>query len=535
MMCDLEPAEIRKGKEFVVEIARPGPAGQTAAARLGLPAYWGQLEDALARARVTDDRVIYTVDVQEARMERLLDHMPENANLDEVNYLAQRLALLDEDAYRLYEGMVCIEETYGPTAEIPIPRLIDMADSKNIRLLDIIPVDNDAALGVYACNHGRLAEMRAMPPAKNGYFDYERMGRELRLKERGMYLPGVGYLRMSADMNQNYSPDNLPRPQKPNWVFSLDIAIPRYATVHLELPDHTEHFDKVAQMVRERGCAVPHFDSILPMLSGWFGCDDDLSEFNELADAIRVLDGKGELPKYRVLVETFLYPDVPHDINEVSWDAAEAIELAQHLDEYTLMAEPLLPEELAAERLRNEYQIGKDHLLFPYTEQEVQTVLERLGAASLDECLIFHAESAWASSLEGLIQPDSDPELLQTLSVRLTEVKVQGKLGKYNAALNFTDCSGLDYAVDLCKNLGCFWVNAEFFSPAHYARLVLALAHGLTDPKFYENVNLNAYGCALMEADRVSSTPYGYMQYSDRVFQYEYARGPRQGMSVLQQ
>lgn len=59
MMCDLEPAEIRKGKEFVVEIARPGPAGQAAAARLGLPASWGELEDALAKARVTDNRVIY--------------------------------------------------------------------------------------------------------------------------------------------------------------------------------------------------------------------------------------------------------------------------------------------------------------------------------------------------------------------------------------------------------------------------------------------------------------------------------------------
>ena len=365
MMCDLEPAEIRKGKEFVVEIARPGPAGQTAAARLGLPASWGELEDALARSRVTDDRVIYAVDVQEARMRRLLDHMPEHANLYELNYLAQRLALLDKDAYRLYEGMVSIEETYGPTAEIPIPRLIDLADPENISLCNIIPVDNDVALGIYACNHGHLSEIRAMPPAENSHFDYKRMGRELRVKEHGKFFPEGGYLRMGADIIPKYCPEHMLRPEKPSWVFSLDIAIPRYATVHLELPDHTEHFDKVVKMVRERGCAVPRFESILPLLSGRFDCDDDLSELNELADAIRTLDGKGELPKYRALVETFLYPDMDGAIGS-SWDAVDATDLAKRLDEYTLLTELTTPDRIAEECLNEHYNISEEDPLFPF-------------------------------------------------------------------------------------------------------------------------------------------------------------------------
>lgn len=370
MMCDMEPADIKKGKEFVVEIIRRGPAGQMARARLGLPANWGELEDALAQARVTGDKMAYAVDIQEARTRQLLDHMPEaeHANLYEMNYLAQRLSLLDKDAYRLYKGMVYLEKLYGPTAEIPVSRLIDMADPENRAQFLILPVNSDKELGMYACEHGYLSEMIAMPRAKNGYFDYERMGRELRLRERGVFFADGDYLRLAGEISQKYSPDCIPRPEKPNWVFSMDVAIPQYATVRLELPDHTDHFEKVAQMVRERGCAVPRFESILPALSGQFGCDDDLHELNDLADAIRALNDRGELSKYRALVQTYIYPDLPDDLVVVSWDVVEATELAQRVDEYELQTEITLPEEIAADCLREHYSISEEDPLYAYID-----------------------------------------------------------------------------------------------------------------------------------------------------------------------
>ena len=399
MICDVEPAGIRNGKEIVVGIARPGPAGQAATATLGIPASWGELEDALARARVTDDRVVYSVSVQETRMRRLEGHMPENVNLYEANYLAQRLAQLDEHARQLYEGMVEIEEMFGPTAEIPMARLIDMTAPENLALLQLIPADDDEALGVYACDHGHLAEIMAMPRAASGYFNYEKMGRDLRLKEHGVYLKDGGYVKLAGEIHQGYSLERCPRPEKPGWVFSLDVAIPRYATVRLDLPDHTEHFEKIAQMVLERGCAVPRFESILPTLSGHFDYDDDLRELNELAEAIRTLDARGELPKYRALVDTYIYPDLPEELYEVSWDAAEAIELARHVDEYAVQMAPVLPERLAADYLAEHYSIEKDDLLYPFID--LQTFGEWIVKAS-DHCY----ESAY-----GLVHRTDEGEL----------------------------------------------------------------------------------------------------------------------------
>lgn len=172
-------------------------------------------------------------------------------------------------------------------------------------------------------------------------------------------------------------------------------------------------------------------------------------------------------------------------------------------------------------------------LSFPYTKQAARSALKRLGAASLEECLVCHAESAWVPNLEGLIQPDSDLDMLQTLAKRLTELREQGRLRTYKAALYFTDCPELGYAADLCQNLNCFVFYPEYVQPSDYARMVLTRKYGLTDQTFYNKVDLNAFGSALMEAQGISTTPYGYMHSSGQLFQYEYAQYPNQAMSGL--
>lgn len=393
-------------------------------ATVGLPASPEELQDALAQARIEDPAQIVLSECYGSVDASWLapSIFPDEPDLTELNFLAARIAELDEERLGCFHALVTLEYP-GPAS---MQRLINL--TYNTGLFYWQPALCDEQLGEFYVEHVLSETLEALPEERwqelRQYMDLDKVGRLRRKQERGVFVcNGYAVPNPKAEFQEVYDGKHLP--EAPAWLTTSAPAL----------------------RVQLKRC----------------GADEDVAA-----------------------------PQSPEDPSS-AW------------------------------------------LSFPYTEQEVQTVLERLGAASLDECLIFHAESAWAPGLEGLIQSDSDLELLQTLAVRLTEVKAQGKLGKYNAALGFTDCSGLEYAVDLCKNLGCFWLNAEFFSPAHYARLVLARAHNLTDPKFYKNVDLNVYGCALMEADRVSSTPYGYMQCSDQVFQYEYVQSPEQRMSGLQQ
>ena len=64
--------------------------------------------------------------------------------------------------------------------------------------------------------------------------------------------------------------------------------------------------------------------------------------------------------------------------------------------------------------------------------------------------------------------------------------------------------------------------------------MVLGRQYGLTDQAFYNKVDLNAFGSALMEAQGITATPYGCVGPSGQMFQYEYAQDPNQAMGSPQ-
>lgn len=83
-------------KFFTLEISRPGLFGANTAATLTLPATPYELADALDKALITDDRVIYSTEILDCELDFLPQFIFPGTNLYEMNHLAQRLSSLSE-------------------------------------------------------------------------------------------------------------------------------------------------------------------------------------------------------------------------------------------------------------------------------------------------------------------------------------------------------------------------------------------------------------------------------------------------------
>lgn len=116
-------------REFEVEISRPGEFGILTSSTLELPATWVEYQDAMEKARITDDRVIYEVELCGTRWSCLENRIPAPIYLPELNLLAQRLAGLSSQQNAIFDAMVSIEAKQSKRNTIPLPRLINFTYS----------------------------------------------------------------------------------------------------------------------------------------------------------------------------------------------------------------------------------------------------------------------------------------------------------------------------------------------------------------------------------------------------------------------
>ena len=96
-------------KTMELEISRPGPFGANTSATLVLPAMPYEILDALDRARVTDERVIYSTEILSCELDYLPQFLSPSSNLYELNHLCNRLASLSDWELDCFEGMVMMD------------------------------------------------------------------------------------------------------------------------------------------------------------------------------------------------------------------------------------------------------------------------------------------------------------------------------------------------------------------------------------------------------------------------------------------
>lgn len=150
-------------KVFEVEISNTGPKGYETATILGLPATRAEFQDALQKARIKDSRCcrnelvsIHFAGISSGQIGRDVD-------LLELNFLAERLTLLDADGRKGLEGLIQMEQD-RLGAQIPLSRFINLTFHTDLCRF-ISGVSSEKELGTF------LYENKMLPQAAMSLLD----------------------------------------------------------------------------------------------------------------------------------------------------------------------------------------------------------------------------------------------------------------------------------------------------------------------------------------------------------------------------
>lgn len=179
-------------------------------------------------------------------------------------------------------------------------------------------------------------------------------------------------------------------------------------------------------------------------------------------------------------------------------------------------------------------------LELPADDKALRWALLSVGEESFDTCRIAEAGSiipAFKYQLAG----DEDIGKLNTLAGRLRELQQEmpGELMlmKYKAVLELEQYPGLDMALDIAANLGCYDFSPDVLSPYAYGEYVLQSAGIDTGDPAFIHFDFRGYGERQLEQAGYVFTPYGAVARNGQEFVHGYTEQEQesgQGMAMEQ-
>ena len=134
--------------------------------------------------------------------EYLAGLIPKDADLSELNLLAEKLASLEPVQEAALEGLVRMDLNKGMT-ELPLCRLIDLANSADC--CHVAPgIGNDEQLGHFYVDNDFPVIPPGLPTELYEILDYEVIGRKARMEEGGVFT-SAGYVVQHTDLDVSYS------------------------------------------------------------------------------------------------------------------------------------------------------------------------------------------------------------------------------------------------------------------------------------------------------------------------------------------
>ena len=354
-------------KVFEVELSSQGGSW----AELTLPAEPYVLLDTLEKLRLEPGETprweLFGAD------DDIFQHLDQdNGSLPELNALAQRFAQLDGAEITAFEGLAAMERM--PVGQpVPLPRLIDLAYSTDCCHL-VEGVVTDAQLGRFCAENGFVPETKGLSDAAFELLDFERIGRQFREAEGGVFTRG-GYVQRREELKQVYDTLDL-TPRKPDYAMLAEL--PDGSRAELPAPLGRSVEDSPAQCV----------DCAAPALNGLTG---NLGTLDCLARRMAEMEADGELPKYKALLGTARCDDM-----------VQALSLADRLDQYTLSPKLLEPEDAAMECLNTMLSEDDAELIAQYLDlrRYGEAVVEQDGGTITAYGLIQRADSGPAQGME---------------------------------------------------------------------------------------------------------------------------------------
>lgn len=288
---------------------RPGYTG----AVLMLPADKYAVEDALERACVPEGGAYHLGRFR--NWPPFLFHIftacsktLEGLNLQEVNFLAHKIQLMDETEKEAYEGILKLKE------EADISRPLSMRDLinalYNMDKFTFFPgVTNDYELGEICLQCDAMDEIINLPDEVYDLLDEEKIGAMQRKNDQGTFT-GKGYIYGKLEeWREVYDGEKL------LWLSAglnspisllLGSVYRKDREVWLALPATEKAMQEALNTLGEStfdNCTIKKGRSILPSLSSQLAGDEDIGKLNILAERLQALYEKHMLAKYKAALE----------------------------------------------------------------------------------------------------------------------------------------------------------------------------------------------------------------------------------------
>lgn len=369
-------------KVFDVYLAKADQPDSGACAELSLPAAPYQMQDAFDKLRLAEGESLYWEITEYRRFEELSSILNDTCELQDLNALAQKLSELDEQQCTAFAGLLAIEQRKNQP--IPISRLIDIAHSTDCcHVVDTAL--NDSQLGLFCAENGFLPELEGLPDTVFSLLDFERIGREYRLREGGAFVerstdhPG-GYVEQRNALAEVYKTLDL-TPKTPNYAILLEVSKgffndPGYdsdKTAQLKLPASPEELSSALEAVgawdwRETGwscldCRVP---ALTEMISD---AGEGIDFLNCLSQRLADMEPKA-LTAYKALLDAVKC----HDLQNAAL-------LADTLDRYIFSPQYSSPAEVAKGELSAILCEVEAEIIMPYVNlyQYGQALIQKYG------------------------------------------------------------------------------------------------------------------------------------------------------------
>ena len=333
---------------------------------LELPVLPYELRDALDRLRADDETPQYAQIEEYLQFPFLSQELYGRQKLCELNGLAQRLAGLNPEEAAAFQGLVKVEDK-----PVSLERLTGLSNSIGCCYV-VGGIRNDRELGRFYAENGFIPGVEDLPDELFDLLDFERIGREQRQQEGGIFAEGCYVVRHSEIAEVHTRSE--PFPEVPDYTILLEASTDSGEAVRLKLPAEAERLEKLTQW----DC----LDCSVPMLREALSAETDVHAVNRMAERLQEMTHE-ELAKYKALLEI---------LNCREFQGAE--QLSRTMGEYLLTANYQTPAEIAKGELTcilDELDMGE---MLPYLDLNGygQALLDRRGGVLSGYGLVERAD-----------------------------------------------------------------------------------------------------------------------------------------------
>lgn len=400
-----QEADTKDGCIFELEISRYNPYGANFVTEVSLPATAYELNDAMDQACITDES-IYSMEVLNCELEYLSQFLSSEANLHEMNHLANRLAALSKWELDCFEGMVMMDAAKSGYEPIALERLINMTHS-TAHCQVVYEASDDLSLGKFYAENGFVTELENLPEGIFPWLDYAKIGKEMREGEGGVFTPN-GYAVQNGEISNTYqSGDSIPA-KEPDYTVLLrvtkgyfnDPADNNEGTAFLRLPADDTALSQAVEAVgaaSSEECVFTAEDCMIPgltekIMDSLYESDgDSYGLVCELAKQLKYMNDRGNTLTYKAMIKA-----APEDIT-----LEDALDLSHQFQCFSVIREATTPAEYARFTLSkyciecekelfastNLYQYGKKLIEEKGVSMTEYGVLWSLTGQTVEQCL----------------------------------------------------------------------------------------------------------------------------------------------------